>query len=247
MATYDRPRGSTVINRHPLDPVMDHISATSVFPTFSPILLKPGTFKVVVIIDTREVAGSKKNRIEIVDRLQAAGVDVERKMLPLGDMIWVARRIGPDGRETGQDDIVLDAIVERKRLDDLCGSIRDGRYTGQKIRMKNSAISHRIYLIEKYDTEKTCASLSILSKAHSLTSVSVADKEWGAQIWTAKSQLQINDGFYVHISANIEETIGYLKLRTQVMKELHEVRPLCSHSPPPHSHLFGTHRAAHST
>lgn len=48
-------------------------------------------------------------------------------------MLWVARRVDASGRPTGKDDVVLDAIVERKRLDDLCTSIKDGRYTEQKV------------------------------------------------------------------------------------------------------------------
>lgn len=31
-------------------------------------------------------------------------------------------------------ELVLDHIVERKRLDDLCGSIIDGRFREQKVR-----------------------------------------------------------------------------------------------------------------
>lgn len=50
------------------------------------------------------------------------------------------------------------------------------------------------------------------------------DERFGKQIWTCKSQLQVNDGFYVHESANIADTISYLKKRTQVMAELYEVR-----------------------
>ncbi|KAK4703124.1 crossover junction endonuclease MUS81, partial [Phenoliferia sp. Uapishka_3] len=227
LTSYDRPRGSTIINRHPLDPVKDHISSTSIFPDIVPIVLLPGSFKIVLIIDTREIRGTKMNRQDIVERMTREGVAVDQKMLPLGDMIWVARRIGRDGQPTGEDDVVLDAIVERKRLDDLCISIRDGRYNGQKIRMKNSAISHRIYLIEKWNTEQTCPYFPALQQSSRFGGLScylslLSDKEWGAQIWTAKSQLQINDGFYVHISANVLDTIGYLKLRTQVMIELYE-------------------------
>ncbi|KAL8280622.1 hypothetical protein RQP46_006945 [Phenoliferia psychrophenolica] len=202
-ASYARSYGSTIVNRHPLDPVMDHISETTVFPEINPIVLRPGTFKVVLVVDTREIRGTKTDNKDIITRLTNAGVNVEQKMLPIGDFIWVARRVHSNGTPTGEDDIVLDAVVERKRLDDLCKSIIDGRYTGQKIRMKNSAITDRIYLIEKWDS-------------------ATAYKEWGPQIWTAKSQLQINDGFYVHITNNVQETIDFLRLRTQVMTELYE-------------------------
>jgi ERCC4-type nuclease len=74
----------------------------------------------------------KGDRMDMLNRLTAAGVKAEMRMLPLGDMIWIARA------KAGGEEIVLDAIVERKRLDDLCSSIIDGRYTSQKVRRRSS-------------------------------------------------------------------------------------------------------------
>lgn len=123
-----------LVNRHPLDPVRDHVSTANFVPhPFTAEILRPGSFKVVLIVDTREIGTSKSKRTEMVDELTKVGVEVDRKMLPLGDMLWVARRVDASGRPTGKDDVVLDAIVERKRLDDLCTSIKDGRYTEQKV------------------------------------------------------------------------------------------------------------------
>lgn len=124
----------SLVNRHPLDPVRDHVSTTNfVARPFEAEILRPGSFKVVLIVDTREIGTSKSKRTEMIDELTKVGVEVDRKMLPLGDMLWVARRVDASGNPTGKDDVVLDAIVERKRLDDLCTSIRDGRYTEQKV------------------------------------------------------------------------------------------------------------------
>lgn len=130
--SYDRYGGEHAISRHPLDPFPDPTLASIAFADFVPIRLEPGSFKVILIVDTREVA-AKAKRTEITDKLEKENVRVDRKMLPLGDMIWVARPCYPDGTPTGGEDVVLDAVVERKRLDDLCGSIKDGRYTGQKV------------------------------------------------------------------------------------------------------------------
>ena len=46
-------------------------------------------------------------------------------------MAWVARKkgVGPDE----QKEVVLDSILERKTLDDLVGSIKDGRFKEQKV------------------------------------------------------------------------------------------------------------------
>ncbi|SCV74297.1 BQ2448_6729 [Microbotryum intermedium] len=191
------------INRHPLDPVKDHIAAVPyVHHPFSAKVLLAGTFRVMLVIDSREVGLSMRGkRTEMINSLEKETVPCDRRMLPLGDMIWVARPINSLDQPTGEDDVVLDAIVERKRLDDLCHSIIDGRYVSQKIRLKDSAISHRIYLIEKYD-DKT------------------------QSIWTCKSQLQINDGFYVHESGSFKDTITYLKMQTQIMREQYESQDL---------------------
>ncbi|GAA5941798.1 hypothetical protein JCM3775_000108 [Rhodotorula graminis] len=198
-----------LVNRHPLDPVRDHVAPASYrFEPFTPIVWPAGSFKVYLVVDSREGTREHGKRVELCDKFEREGVNVQGRMLPLGDMLWVARRVDPvTGRPTGVDDVVLDAIVERKRLDDLCSSILDGRYVGQKFRLKDSGITHRIYLIEKYD-------------------VAAQYEKFGKQIWTCKSQLQVNDGFYVHESANIGDTISYLKKRTQVMAELYEHKDL---------------------
>ncbi|GAA6051800.1 hypothetical protein JCM3770_004979 [Rhodotorula araucariae] len=202
---FDVPPGTPLVNRHPLDPVRGHAPpAGYAFAPFAPVVWPAGSFQVVLVVDSREGTREQGKRVELCDKIARDGVRVDSKMLPLGDMLWIARRVDPvTGRPTGGDDVVLDAIVERKRLDDLCTSIIDGRYVGQKFRLKDSGISHRIYLIEKYD-------------------VATQYEKFGKQIWTCKSQLQVNDGFYVHESANVADTISYLKKRTQVMAELYE-------------------------
>ncbi|CEQ40326.1 SPOSA6832_01952, partial [Sporobolomyces salmonicolor] len=212
-ASFERVPGQLIVNRHPLDPVRDHVSTTAYsFASFQPGIWPAGSFKVYLIVDSREGTREQGKRIELCEKMEREGVPVDQKMLPLGDMLWVARKVDGAGRPTGEQDVVLDAIVERKRLDDLCSSIIDGRYIAQKIRLKDSGISHRIYLIEKYD---------VAAQSRQMLSRSI-DEKFGKQIWTCKSQLQVNDGFYVHESANINDTINYLKKRTQVMAELYE-------------------------
>lgn len=74
-------------------------------------------------------------------------------MLGLGDIIWV-------GRTNSGIEIVLDYVIERKIISDLCHSIIGGRYKGmpsdltllifleQKFRLSKSGISTKIYLVE---------------------------------------------------------------------------------------------------
>ncbi|KAF3842982.1 hypothetical protein F7725_001831 [Dissostichus mawsoni] len=73
---------------------------------------------------------------DLVKELQRNGVSFDVRKLNVGDFLRVAREKvapipgqlqSPVGRE-----LVLDYIIERKRMDDLCGSIIDGRFREQK-------------------------------------------------------------------------------------------------------------------
>lgn len=101
-------------------------------PDFDPaeaITFPHGSYDVILILDTREIESRSSNRDKIAESLAAKNIKVETRALRLGDMCWVARR--RDGHGDEEDECVLDYVVERKRLDDLCSSIRDGRYQDQ--------------------------------------------------------------------------------------------------------------------
>ena len=74
--------------------------------------------------------------------------------MEIGDATWVARK--KDGARVGMLDAgdgcgdcqMLDAIVERKRLDDLSTSIRDSRYPEQKYHLKSLGLRGVSYLVE---------------------------------------------------------------------------------------------------
>jgi crossover junction endonuclease MUS81 len=97
--------------------------------SFDPIFWPSGSYDIILLLDNREIK-SKKDRSGILDRLNTVGVAVEQRALPLGDMLWIARR--KDGLV--EDECVLDFVVERKRLDDLTSSVKDGRFHEQKVR-----------------------------------------------------------------------------------------------------------------
>ncbi|TEY59363.1 hypothetical protein BOTCAL_0194g00010 [Botryotinia calthae] len=59
---------------------------TTSIPTFEPIILRPGTFTVELILDNREVA-SKKDRDGIPNQLTSMGVPHSVRALPLGDFL----------------------------------------------------------------------------------------------------------------------------------------------------------------
>lgn len=58
---------------------------------------------------------------EHVDRLNAKGIKAELRTIEQGDAIWLARS------HSNQQEYVLDYIVERKSVEDLVASIKDGR------------------------------------------------------------------------------------------------------------------------
>jgi len=59
-----------------------------------------------------------------------------------GDFLWIAREILPLGSSAVPHEIVLEWVVERKRMDDLSQSIMDGRFEEQKYRFCRSAVCH---------------------------------------------------------------------------------------------------------
>eukprot|EP01133_Synstelium_polycarpum_P019008 gene19008-22753_t len=93
------------------------------------------------IVDNREVK-SVNERDYIAKSLQENGVNAVVRKLELGDFVWMAVEEG-----TGEEWLV-DFIVERKRIDDLSGSIIDGRYKEQKFRLAKCGIRHIVYLVE---------------------------------------------------------------------------------------------------
>jgi ERCC4-type nuclease len=88
--------------------------------------------EIVLLIDTREQYARS-----IVDKMPGA----EIRTLPVGDALWIARN--------GQEEYVLDYVIERKSIADLMQSVRAGsRYHGQKYRLQQCGIRNLYYLIE---------------------------------------------------------------------------------------------------
>jgi len=85
------------------------------FPEFTPRVFKAGTYTVQLVLDHREQG--KNDREAIANGLRGKGVSVVRRALEIGDVAWVARSI------YGDEECMLDVVLERKRLDDLVSSI----------------------------------------------------------------------------------------------------------------------------
>ena len=90
------------------------------------------------------------------------GIDVEHRMLPIGDALWVARPKNNNNNNTvtgtgtstslthhhHHQEWVLDYVLERKSLADLVGSITSGRYESQCYGLRRCGLDNRFYLIE---------------------------------------------------------------------------------------------------
>lgn len=185
-------------------------AADNSFPAFQPILIQPGTFTVQLVLDTREVR-AKDDRDYIEKELIKKGIKPEVKALELGDFFWVAKcndptllsRYGEEG-----DSIALDYIVERKRLDDLVGSVKDGRFSEQKFRLRRSGVKNVVYLIEDVTLSSEQA-----TKYHDMMESAIAST-------------QVVDGYFVKRTAKLDDTIRYIARMTAMLKGLYESKPL---------------------
>ena len=214
-------------NRSPPEPVGSHTNSpspraapsntaksntttTATVPRFEPIVLPPGSFSVNLVLDNREVR-TKVDRDYVSEQLSKLGTPAVVRSLPLGDIHWVAKvhdpallsRCGEEG-----DEIALDWIVERKRLDDLVSSITDGRFSEQKFRLRRSGIKNVVYLIE-----------------HFTLSQDNMDK-YGEAISSAVASTQVVNGYFVKRTEKLDESIRYLSDLTTLLKSIHESKPL---------------------
>lgn len=86
---------------------------------------------------------SKRSLDATLKALELKNVNFEVRRLSVGDFMWICR-----SEENPTIELVLPYIVERKRMDDLASSIKDGRFHEQKFRLINSGVRNKIYLIE---------------------------------------------------------------------------------------------------
>lgn len=177
------------------------------------ITLPAGGFEVKMVLDMREVR-TTTDRDYISGELKKLGVVPLIRSLPLGDILWVAvanpeysHKLTAanlaDGAE-GNLEIVLEHIMERKRLDDLVSSIKDGRFHEQKFRLRKSGIKHVTYLIEEYSL-----------------SAERSDK-YGEALESAIASMQVVNGFFVKQTAKLDDSIQYLARMTKTLKSIYE-------------------------
>lgn len=186
-------------------------SANPDSPT-EPISLPPNSFTVELILDTREVRTSK-DRDYIANELVGKGITPQVRALELGDAMWVAKCRDPSflarhGEDS--DEVMLDWIVERKRLDDLIGSIKDGRFHEQKFRLRRSGIKNVIYLVEEFTVVHADAGSGNGSKYQDMVASAIAST-------------QVVNGYFMKKTRNLDDSIRYLARMTFLLRRMYGV------------------------
>eukprot|EP00058_Branchiostoma_floridae_P024587 XP_002610077.1 hypothetical protein BRAFLDRAFT_89891 [Branchiostoma floridae] len=104
------------------------------------------------VVCLHSAAGSRKDNL--VPELQKNRVRCDVRNLHVGDFLWVAREnVKPLPGQLHPPlprELVLDYVVERKRMDDLASSVKGSRFKEQKFRLKMSGLRKPIYLVEDF-------------------------------------------------------------------------------------------------
>ena len=116
-------------------------AAPPIYRSLHPAHVKEG---LLLLVDAREGGGEDTHLLKIVRALRKAGLPFETRSLRegLGDYAFVHRRREPpavpavDGEPT---DYLVPRLIERKTLDDLKASMRDGRWGAQRENMDKMA------------------------------------------------------------------------------------------------------------
>lgn len=177
------------------------------FPIFQPIRLQPGSFTVQLVLDNREMR-AKNDRDYIQDELIKKGIKPIVRPLEIGDFLWVAKCNDPAllaRHDEEGDEVMLDYVVERKRLDDLWGSIKDGRFHEQKFRLRKSGVQHVVYIVEEFTVS--------------------ADRmeNRNEAIESAIASTQVADGYFIKKTQKLDDTIRYIARMTVMLQKMYEV------------------------
>ncbi|CAM9973037.1 unnamed protein product [Lampetra planeri] len=177
------------------------------------ITLRPGEFDIILCVDVIETTGSGSMKQELVNELKKNGVQFDVRKLNVGDFVWAAQeRVQPlpgQLKVPAARELVLDYIVERKRMDDLCGSIIDGRFKEQKFRLKKCGLRNWIYLVEDF---KKAQHMSLPEST----------------LQQAVVNTQVVDNFFIKRTRDIRESAAYLTIMTRYLHNAYARKTLMS-------------------
>ena len=119
----------------------DNNTIVDIKPEFS----EKTKYDILLLIDKRERGHHKDtDRSYIADQLSLYNIQCERRQIVIGDVMWIAKQ----HNKSDAAEYVIDCIVERKKVNDMWSSIKDGRYHEQRKRMQLSGIQRIMYIIE---------------------------------------------------------------------------------------------------
>ncbi|KAI8421881.1 hypothetical protein MSG28_009813 [Choristoneura fumiferana] len=166
-----------------------------------------GSFDVILLIDKCETSGpSKKNDPTVVQFNKYPDLKHEYRSLKVGDFMWVAQH-----KTKTDQEIVLPYVVERKRMDDLGASIKDGRFHEQKFRLRKSGLENVIYLVENYGGNKHVG-LPIQS------------------LMQALQNTRVQDNFKVHETDSLKNSARFLAIMTKRLTTEYKDKNLTGYS-----------------
>ena len=189
--------------------------------------LRAGSYDVILCVDNTETVGGgaggrKTLKEDTVRHLQRCGVAYDRRNLNIGDFLWIARERVAEVRGQFQQrqpcELVLPYIVERKRLDDLWQSVKDGRYEEQKFRLKGCGLTHLHYLIEDYPQKR-----EFWGRAGGGGGLVTPEA-----IEQAIANTAVQEGFTVKKTDDQKGTIEYLTLITRLLRQKYLNKDLAS-------------------
>ncbi|KAK6641371.1 hypothetical protein RUM44_013080 [Polyplax serrata] len=168
------------------------------------IIMLPNSFKILLLVDNQERDNKFQHSDQMTMRLlKSRNVNFKIRHLSVGDFIWIARN------DQGQE-LVLPYVVERKRMDDLASSIKDGRFHEQKFRLKQSGLQNLIYLVEKYGNESQRLGLPLPTLAQAISNTQVVGR------------------FTVKITENHNHSMRYLDCMTKQLNNIFKHKTLMS-------------------
>lgn len=165
------------------------------------LVMNSGSFRVILLVDTAETSGKSKKDFDDTRRfLDSFKVEYEVRRLSVGDFAWICR-------DSSDNELVIPYILERKRMDDLSSSVKDGRFHEQKHRLKESGLKNLLYLIEdKGNNERLGLPLLTLKQAAVNT--------------------QIHSNFGIKYTRNHKESMLYLSVLTKIFTKKYKDKVL---------------------
>ncbi|CAF4850875.1 unnamed protein product [Pieris macdunnoughi] len=193
---------------------MDHLEKINTSPeevlTNHPVIYLPANcYDIVLLIDKNEKNGNEDSFHNYPD------LKYELRSLKVGDFTWIARN------RVSNEELVLPYIIERKRMDDLGASIKDGRFHEQKFRLRKCGLKHVFYLVESYDKNKHVG-LPLPS------------------LMQALANTRIQDGFKIYYTDSLIKSHRFLAMMTKRLQVEYMNKSLCGASCDPKDGMLMT-------